>query len=256
MTKIKINDFDLFDKSIKAISKVVPACKFTINQDGLTIYSQNTFARSELTTNAITTNSEVSVGVRDLNMLLRINKLVIKEHNKKYDGLQMFIDGSFLNFRSTKVKAKVSTIKEDIIRNNISSKITTPLQSVFEFATNSETIKQINSHQFIFPDVESGRIYIKIDDEMEKNTVYAELNNKVNNFSNSITLKFGDIIVGELDRELIIDFERLVLFNIIDSDEIVIKLMDKNVLISEIHIDDEDKDTYMFMKIYNSMRKS
>jgi hypothetical protein len=246
----------MFDDAMKAINKAVPACKFIINQDGLTIYSQNTYARCELTTNAIIANEKVSICIRELQMLLRINKLVRKEHNGKYNDLKLFIDGSFLKFESKKVKAKVSTIKEDIIRNNISEKVTSVLTPIFEFTTDSETLKNINAHQFIFPDVESGRIYIRLDDTMEKNTVYAELNNKNNDFSNSLTMKLGDVVVGALDRELIIDFERLMLFNIVESENIVIKLMDRNVLVSEINMLNEKTDSHVFMKIYNSMRKS
>jgi len=256
MIEIKINDFDLFDQSIKAINKAVPACKFIINQDGLSIYSQNTFARTELNTNAITAESEISLCVRDIGMLLKINRLIKKEHNSNYKGLKMFLDGPFLKFESKKLKSKVSTIREEIIINNVSTKVQSVLTPVFEFKTNSEQIKTINNHQFIFPDIESGRIYLKLEDKMEKNTVYAELNNKNNDFSNSMTIKLGDVIVGALDRELIIDFERLSLFNIVESEEITVKLMDRNVLVSEINILDKSKEFYVFMKIYNSLRKS
>jgi hypothetical protein len=254
MTNIKINDFDVFNESIKAVSKIVQSCKMTIDQDGLTIYSQNNFARSELTTDAIYSEKAIEICIRDLSMLLKIMKLIKDQHDNDYTKLKITFEEPFIKFSSNKMDAKLSTIKEHVIQNFISKKVQTVLIPVFEFKTSSENIKMINSYQFIFPDIDSGRIYIKTDENMEKNVVYAELNNRINDFSNAVTMKFGDVIIGKIDKDIIIDFERLMLFNIVDSNDIVIKLMDKNVLVSEIN--NKTDNAYMFMKIYNSMRRS
>ena len=83
-----------------------------------------------------------------------------------------------------------------------------------EFITTSDYIKRINSHSFIFDDIEKTRIYLTQDKDMEKNSVFATVGNKSTNLNNEITLKLGLLSFGGLeDREIILDLERLNLFN-------------------------------------------
>ncbi len=127
---------------------------------------------------------------------------------------------------------------------------------VFEFNTTSDIIKQINSHSFIISDSSALRIYLSMDKTLEKNVLYATLGNETNSLNNSLTLKFGLVTFGALnDRKLILDQERLNVFNILPSNDIKIQLMDKNVLVSSVKTLGKN-DTFLNLTIYNSLRKS
>ena len=108
-------------------------------------------------------------------------------------------------------------------------------------------IKRLNSQAFMFSTAKDMRIYLETKDDMENNAVFATIGNKETDLNNEITLKFGLVSSGGLikrnednlvidERSLILDFERLNLFNATQSDSIKFQLMDVNCLVSKISI--------------------
>ena len=90
---------------------------------------------------------------------------------------------------------------------------------------------------------------------MEKNAIFATLGNKETNLNNEVTLKFGLMNSGELpeNRPIIIDIERLNLFNSIQSNNIKITLAKNvNVLISKTQLTGKNN-TYFNFNIYNTL---
>lgn len=255
MKKINIVDFPLFVDLIKSINKVSAAAKLTINQNGVNVYTKNSFARVVLTSNAIISDQTIELCFIDINMLFKVCQTIKNIHQNDYIGAEFGFDGQFLHFKSKKFKTKLITTKEDIIVNSIDRPITAVLTPVFEFKTNSDKIKDVNSNSFIFNDPENARVYLNTNPDMENNVLYAQISNNSTDLSNSLTMSLGLVTFGALEREITIDFDRLNMFNIIQSDEIKIQLMDKNVLVSEINKIGK-KDTFFKVKIYNSIRKS
>lgn len=253
--KIIIVDFDLFYEAIKSIAKFAISSKFILNEDGLKIYSKNDFARCEFETNSIYTKNPIEISILEINMLLKLLTTIKDIHDNDYSELNFYIEANAIIFKSKKFKSKLVTCKEELIEKWVSKKITSSLNPVFEFTTTSELIKRLNSHSFIFSDKTSLRIYLKSISDMENNALFAELGNNTN-LANSITLKFGLITFGSLgDRNIILDFERLNIFNLIQSSNIKISLMDKNVLVSNISIDGKHNTNFK-LNIYNSIRKN
>ena len=254
---IQIGDFNLFIDSMKSLVKFAKAAKFSIDENGLVIYAKNNCARCELQTNAISSKKLIEINVADLQMFLKILMTVKEVHENDYSDFKFIFDGSFIRFESKKIKTKLITTRDSaIIENWISKKLVTPLTPVFEFSTTSDIIKKLNSHSFIMPDIDALRIYLSTDKDLEKNVLYATLGNEANNLNNSITLKFGLITFGSLeDKKLILDFERINIFNMIPSNDIKIQLMDKNVLVSKIQVNGKNGTT-LNVTIYNSLRKS
>lgn len=255
---INVNDFDLFETTIKALVKIVNQAKFVLNGAGLTIYSMNSFARTEITTNCISSEEACEFCINDVSLIQKILMTLRREFDKTKIDLKIKFDGQFVHFISSKMKAKVITVREDIIRDYVSlRKVQTQLMPVFEFQTTSSIIKNIAANTYIFPDPTMARIYLKTsEDGMDKNSIYALIDNKNNTYSNSMLLKLGIIKFGNLNREIIVDVDRLMLFNILDSNEINITLMDKNVLVSEVIKISDDSKTKLEIKIYNSIRKN
>lgn len=250
---IKINDFELFLKSLKAFSKLAPSAKFAFNGEGLTIYGKNSFARGEFFSSAAKAEKDpIEFSIMDLSMLLKVLATVYEIHKEDLSEIRMWFDFPFVKIESGKFKTKLSTCKEDVIQNSISQKIKTQLIPVFEFTTSTKQIKNILSHSFIMSDQDSARVYLSVDSSMENNVLYARIGNDANELNNSITLKLGLVNSGNLgDRKLILNFDRLSIFNIVDSEEIKIQLMDKNILVNTVKIPGTVENTVF--KIYTSL---
>lgn len=130
------------------------------------------------------------------------------------------------------------------------------MKPVFEFTTTSDLIKRVNSHSYIFDDAENLRVYLEVKDDMENNSIFASIGNRSNNLNNEMTLKFGIVTFGKLeDRSLILNLERLNLFNAIASNEIKLSLMDKNVLVSKTRMSGKNN-SFFDMTIYNTLLKN
>lgn len=254
---IQINDFGLFVDAVKSLAKFAESSKFIVNQQGLFIYSKNNCARCEIHTNAIESAKDIVLNIADLQLLLKILLTVKEVHDKDFSNLAFTFDGAAIHVSSNKMKTKLQLQRDDeLIQKWVSQKLVTPLMPVFEFNTTSDIIKQINSHSFIISDSSALRIYLSMDKTLEKNVLYATLGNETNSLNNSLTLKFGLVTFGALnDRKLILDQERLNVFNILPSNDIKIQLMDKNVLVSSVKTLGKN-DTFLNLTIYNSLRKS
>jgi len=253
--KIKVNDFSLFLQSLKALNKLAVSAKLTINSEGMTVYGKNAFARGEMTSNAVTAEKDpVEFCVLDLAMFIKVLNTAFEVHQEDCSEIEMWFDFPFVKIESGKFKTKLSTCKEEVIQNSVSQKIKTVLTPVFEFVTSTKQIKYINSHSFIASDTDAARIYISTEPTMENNVVYARIGNDANELNNSITLKFGMATSGTLgDRKLILNFDRLSVFNVVESEEITIQLMDKNVLVNTVNVYDESGEHSFKFVLYTSL---
>ena len=256
MTTIKIRDYDLFLNSMKALSKLTNAAKFSLTDVGLTVYAKNTFARGEFSTNSIYADENVDFCLTDIGMFLKVLATVKEIHKNDFSDLKFQVNLPFITINSPKFKTKITTSDEAVVSNSISTKVTTELKPVLEFTTSSDSIKYINSHSFILPDLEMARIYLGTKPDMENNVMYATIGNNSNDLNNSITLKFGLVTFGNSgDRQIILNFDRLNIFNIVESDNINISLMNLNVLVYKIHLAGNEE-SYLDFTIYNSMMAS
>lgn len=255
--KLNIKDFNLFCEVIKSAAKIVDSVKITIGPNGLEIYgARNTIARCEILSNTVCYDKNISFCILDLKMFVRILGTVAQIHNDDYSNFNFIIDLPFIRFESKKFKTKFITCSEDVITKWISKKIETPLEPIFEFTTTSDFIKRINNHSYIFNDASSLRVYLETKDDMEKNSLFATIGNKEMNLNNEITLKVGLVNSGKLDsRSIILDLERLNLFNSYNTDQIKISLMNLNVLVSKIIVTGKN-DSFFKINIYNTLLKS
>ena len=241
-TQLKIRDFPLFLDTLEAVAKITQAVKLTFDGDGLKVYCKNVFARGEFISTAVYSDSECSFCTNELSLLIRVLKAAadsMKENAEPLSSINMVLDEPFFRINNKKFKTKLTTCTEDIVQNNLSRPVQTELRTLFQFTTDSATIRKINQNGFIFKDPSMARVYLETNHpEMDRNVVWARIDNDENNQNNSMTLKLGLIndIADDFeqgpDDKLIIDFDRLSLFNIVpDAGLIKIRLTDKNVLV-------------------------
>lgn len=255
--QILINDFNLFCDLMKSAVKIVDSAKLQITANGLAIYgARKPIARCELTTNAIYSNENIEISILDLQMLVKVLSTVREIHENDYSDFKFFVHNEKLCFESKKFKSKFQTQKEHIIAQWVSQAITAKMNPVFEFTTTNDFIKRLRSHQFIFSDPATMRVYLETKDDMENNVLFATLGNKQTTLNNEMTLKFGLVTYGSLkDRNIILDIDRLNLFDSVQTNDIKISLMDANVLVSNVHVSGKN-DSYFNVKIYSSFLKN
>ena len=256
--KIHINDFSLLFDSLKSLSKIVESAKFIFSTNGLEIYgSRNMTARCEYSSNSVYSDESFDFCIDNLGTFIRVLSTVKDVHDNDYSELEIQYTKPNVWFKSKKMKMKYSTCNESTILTWISKKIETPMTPVFSFKTGSDLIKRINSHGFLFTNSKDIKAYIETKDDMESNAVFMTLGNRQVDIGKEITLQFGLVTSGSLDenRTLIIDLERMNLFNCIASNDITISLMDKNVLLSQTKTSGKNG-SFFNLNIYCTMLKS
>lgn len=253
--QIRVADFGLFCDFMKTAVKIVDSAKIQLSPAGAAIYgARKPFARCELTTNAVSTDEPVEFCVLNLALLVRVLQTVKEIHSGDFSDLALSLEGEKLCFKSKKFKSKIQTQKESIVEKWVSTKVQTVLKPVFEFKTTKELIRRVKSHQFVFQDMAAIRVYLTVDSEMENGSVFATLGNKATRLDNEITLKFGLATFGQLSTPLVLDSDRLNLLDAVPAEEQTVKLMDANVLVSEVSTTSKNG-SFFTSKLYLSILK-
>ena len=260
---IDVRDFDLFLDVVRAASRIVESAKFQIGQGGLEIYgARSKIARCELTSNAVSSAEPVEFSVENLQLFLKLLQSAKEIHAGDYSGLKMSFDSPFVRIESKKFKTKLAACNENLISQWVSKKIETEMVPVFEFTGGNDMIKRVNSHSFMFSNPKDVRVYLETKEDMESNAVFATLGNKETELNNEITLKFGLVTSGSLlgndgepDRKIILDLERMNLFNAAQSEQIAFQLMNLNCLVGRVKAAGKDG-AFMNLNIYSTVLKS
>lgn len=256
--EITVKDFNLFCEVMKSTAKIVDSAKFILSDVGLEIYgAHGRIARCEITTNAISSKEPFSFAVESLSTFNKIISTVKEVHDGDYSGLKFTYDGSSIRFSSKKFKTKLTTQVEETISKWISKKVETVMEPLFEFTTTPDFIKRLNNHSFMFTNAKDVRVYLETNSEMENNAVFATLGNKNVEIGNEMTLKFGLVNAGAVPegKSIIIDFERLNLFNTVPVNDIKIAYTNYNCLVSKTSVSGKDG-AFFNLNMYCTLLKS
>lgn len=263
--QIEIRDFDLLCEVIRSASKIVESAKVQIGPAGLEIYGARAkMARCELTSNAVLSNEPVEFAIENLQLFLKTLVSAKEIHAGDYSGLTFSYDQPFIRFESKKFRTKFAACNENLISQWVSKKIDAPMTPVFEFMGGNDMIKRVNQHSFMFSNPKDVRVYLETRDDMESNTVSATLGNKETQLNNEITLKFGLVTAGSLtyddngtmmERHIILDLERLNLFNAVQTDQIKFQFMNLNCLVGQARIQGRDGSFFNFV-LYSTVLKN
>lgn len=254
---IKINDFGLFLEAMKSSAKLVEAAKLIFSPTGLEIYGAHGIAaRCEITTNSVESDEPFDFCIDNISMLNRVLATVKEVHGDDFSELEIKYSKPNLHFKSKKMKMKFSTCNESTISKWVSKKVEAKMSSLFEFKTTSDFIKRMNGHSFLFTDSKSINVYLETKDDMENNAVFATLGNRNVELGKDITLKFGLVTFGKIPdgKSLIVDLERMNLFNCVQSDDIKVSLMDKGCLLSQTKVQGENN-SFFNINIYCTLLK-
>lgn len=254
---IQISDFNLFVDAMKCASRLVDAAKLMFSPSGLEIYgARDVAARCELVTNAVSSTDTFDFCIDNIGTLNRVLATMKEVHGDDFSELEIKYSKPNLMFKSKKAKLKFSTCNEAVISKWVSKKVEAKMSSVFEFKTTSDLIKRMNGHSFLFNDSKSINVYLETKDDMEANSVFATLGNKNAELGKEVTLKFGLVIDGKIPegKSLIIDLDRMNLFNCIQSDDIRVSLMDVGCLLSKTKVQGKNG-SFFNVNVYSTLLK-
>lgn len=250
---IKIVDFQLFEESVRPVNKIAKSAKITVNEFGLKINSRNEICRCEIQSNCVTSDEEVSFCIGDLSMLTKVLTSMSGIHDGDLSNVKMFVDSGFLKLESNRFKTKISLVNEDDIEKFVDGGFKTKIMDIpfdYEIMTNSNMIKRLNGFSFMFSDTNALRVYLKSEDGMNKNMIHATIGCDGDDFENGATFEFGLVTSGEVgDSRLVLNFDRLNILNIIQSDEIMIRKANGSKNLLECVHKYRDTGTYLDLSI-------
>lgn len=265
--QIQVVDFDLFCEVVKSAGKLVESAKISIGPSGLEIFGARPgTARCELKSNAVASQDPLSFSVQSIASFMKVAATVKEIHEGDYSGMKFYYDEPFIRFESKKFKTKYASCNEDIISGWVSKAVTTEMKTVFEFTSTPDLIKRVGAHSFMFSDPKSARVYVETKPDMENNAVFATIGNKETALNNELTLKLGLVTSGSLlekdenglvvnERKIILDIEKLQLFNAVQADEIKFELTNYNVLVGRSGLSGKNG-TYFDLVLYCNNMKS
>ena len=248
--EIKINDFNLFFDVVKATSKLVESAKFNVNENGMSVFGTRlNVARCDIMSNAISSIEPSTFSIQNMNMLVKILTTVKDIHKSDIDTVKFFTDGNCIRIESKRFKNKLICCDDRVIERWIAEKVTTQMEPVFEFVTSTDFIKRLNTHTYIYPNLDELKVYLNTRSDMISNVIFATLGNKESNLNNEMVLEFGNVSFGKIKDDIVLNLERVNLFNIIPSSEIKISLMNIPVLNYSINLSGNN-DTSAKIDIY------
>lgn len=251
-TKLKINDFNMFVESMKALTSAVEGIKLIVGKNTSKVLSKNPVARLQMTTNSIVSDTDVEFCISDLTSFVKVLQIAQSKIDDN-DKISLEIDNGFIKIKSKPYKAKFALVKEEVILNYVDKEFTTQLNETCTFKTTTTNIKELKRSSFIFPDSDVARIYL-FTDKNNKGKIKAELNNRNNPYSNALTVDFGDITSGKLVNDIILNFDRINMFTLFDGvEEIEIVVPDIKALTSTQKITSKDGEVYVKIWILSSI---
>ena len=244
---IIVRDFELVYEIVKSLSRMADGVKFAFDADGLVVNAKNAYSKCNLTSNAARSERPVEFCIADLQTFLKVLTTVKDMYKGDYGQVGFFYDAPFFRVESGKFKTKIAACEEARVSKFVATKIKTELTPKLVFTTNSSMIKAINGHSFVFPNSDSARVYLTTEPDMQNNTIFATIGDESNDLANSVTLELGLVNSGSLSNpdgtqmKIILDFNRLNIFNMVPSDEIKVMVANERpVLVSTTTKDGKD----------------
>lgn len=251
-TKLNINNFDMLVESMKAMSSAVEGIKVTVGSEQAKVLSKNPVARLKMTTNSISSDEEVSFCIGDLPSFVKVLQIAQSKLDKN-DKITLEVDNGFVNIKSKPFKSKFALVKEEVILNYVDKEFNSTIDEKCKFVTTADNIKELRRSSFIFSDQNVARIYL-FADENNPSKMKAELNNRSNPYSNAITVDFGSIQSGSLEKDVVLNFNRMDMFTLFEQiDEIEMTLPDIQALVSTQKITSDDGESFVKIWVLSSI---
>lgn len=254
IVNLKINDFDLFYETISNIVKISKSAKITFSKNGFktSVKTDGRVARLDVESNSVYVDGDgISICTQELNIFSQILYKIIKSHtpkNKKnididYSDVDIsIIDEAKIKIKSNTFKTNFGLVKESAItvlkqHNHI-------WNTIAEVNVELDDIKELLSSTFVFRDTKDLLVKICHQDDMVKNIAYAEIYDSKDPTANKFVTKFGNIMVGDITRKIILDIPRFQVMSVFPIDSMIVKLNQQPCAFTNFSIPSKNNNGY------------
>lgn len=234
---IEIKDCKAFSSFLGSILKISPACKLDIDSESCKVFTSpdgGVNIKAYFTIKSVTSTEPVSICIKDLAILYK-GLETIQKYSEKTNTFNMEFKDGILTYTSNATNIKIVSVKQEIVQKYVVAPITSQLDNLFGFITNTKSLKGIINIQGLCSS-EQPKIYLsKVGDSIK-----AEIDDKTKKLVNSISIPLAtkDNIFGEWTRQICINMQVFEYYTCIDTDSIKISMCNKPVLKIEASKDD------------------
>ena len=235
--KIEIKNLGGFLTLVNTLQKMVPGAKFTVDRNGVRVkaITDNKTVRAFLSSGCAVSDAEVEFCFSDLMKLHKVMLLV--KNVTGGNSCELNCTGAFL-MHDGDASFKLRLVKPEIVERFMSQDLKQELSEVFSITTDTESMRTVVQNLSVV-DEESSKVYVY----MKKGRMVAELDDKLNAMSNSVSVPFGrpDSLTGDTSKVVTVGFETFKLFNVLPSDSIKLAFTNANVFdVSAVSNDGSD----------------
>lgn len=225
--KLKIKDFELFCSTVADIARVSEAAKIDFGPSGFTssvaLAKREKVGRVDFKSDAVCTDdgSEISMATKTLGMFAQLLRRIEKAHSVKgkgaspdYSDVVIALNDTAVGIRSSTLKTKLNLCEACVV--NTPAPFTHVCHPLAELSVSISDLKDIIANTFMFSNQDSLSIEVCHQNDMVKNNAYAVLSDPTDPRTNAIATKFGNIVVGDLERKFYFDMPRMQLLAMFD----------------------------------------
>jgi hypothetical protein len=188
---IKIENVEMFCEFLTSVVQIVPDAKFVVDEDKTFAYvlREGQMVRAFFTTNScVSEKGEHSFCLKEINKFQRAIELINKVGGDEIITLKY--DKGFISYNG-KGSFRFKTVKEDQIEMFVSKALKTELKPESVFECDYKQFRQFLSSCSVVADKpDQVKIYIY----QRKNEIVGEMGDRMNKFSDSISLPISDKI--------------------------------------------------------------
>ena len=219
--KVRINDLGCMVDMISAIIKIVPSAIFTISSNGVKVNSMVDGARVFFDSDCMVSDSDVEFAFDSLATLLKSLKVVQKV--EKLDEIVINYSRGNITYNNV-TSFKLKTIKPELVRKYYSVNIKATPSPIYTFKTSSKQINELLKCSGIVATADS-KVYFA----NNNNSIIAEIDDKLDDNSNSLGLPIGTLTFGDVSQVIITTIDNVRRWAVLQSDDINVSYTDRAV---------------------------
>lgn len=215
---------------LNSILKIVPSCKFIINQNGCTVRaaqeSGTVKAFFELST--VLSEEPIEFCLLDVQKLSKAISLIVEYDSEADKGIEIKYDKGKVHYTKQGLSFKFTTVREDTVERYITNPLKRELTGSFGMKINNKIISRVNSLAGISSS-EKPKLYLSCADDI----ISAEVDDKTNAISDmaGIPIAKADKIIGDWTQSVCLNLDTFRLYGAIDSEDIEVCMTERGVML-------------------------
>ena len=225
-TQLDIHDFELFHATVQNMTKVSDSARITFTPHGFhasvkaSVMGKEKVGRVDIDSTSVSLpddSDDVTIATKELAVISQLLGKIVKAHTPKskkanaappdYSDVVIVLDDMSVNLKSSAFKTKLNLVEPKVVPGI--APFDHRLTKIADVNVNVDDVNEILSSKFIFKSPDGLSVEIAHQDDMLKNFAYAILSDPTDPHSNSVVSKLGNIMSGDLTRQIFLDMSRL-----------------------------------------------